>query len=152
MPEKADPLYEYLLSTPGLKKLGLLFGSQLYEVAFDERGQPVGGEITLQVLQLKLPLARSLDGILIILSQGPMKLLLGRDENGEPVFRDRLHMKGLVARHNGWFGLSQEALIEAFELDRRLKIIARPTECHRIDACEGLIGRWSLPEPRREAV
>jgi hypothetical protein len=152
VPKADDPLYRYVIGTPGLQKLGLLYGSTLYEVQFDEEGRPVAGEMALKVLQMRLPLATAMDGVMILISQGPLRLFLGRDDQGKAQFRDRIHMKGLAARHNGWFGLSREELLEAFELDRRLKVIARPGDCHHIDACEGLIGRWSLPEPQVRAI
>lgn len=152
MPEAADPLSDYVLGTPGLRKLGLLYANQLYEVEFQDSGAPVGGAMAVDVFKMRLPLATALDGILILISQGPLRLLLGRDENNDPVFRDRTHMKGLAARHNAWFGLSREELLEAFELDRRLKIIARPSDCDHIDTCDGMIGGWSLPPPRVGAV
>lgn len=149
MPNAVDPLYHYLVSTPGLHKIGLLFGTQLYEVRFDERGLPVGGDICLKVLQMKLAAATVSDGIVVILSEGPLRLLAGRDEQGNPVFRSRLHMKAMAARHEVWFGLPRAELLEAFEMDRRLKIIARPDECHRIESCDGLVGTWMLPDPKR---
>lgn len=130
----ASPAFDYLRSMPGVRKIGLLYGNSLYEVAFNDEGAPLAGAITVNMLKVKMEAAVHLDGILLVVRDGHLRRVR-LDEADHRHWRVPRHLQGMKARDGRWVGLTPPEIRDAFERDRRLKIITRLEECFRIDTC-----------------